>query len=326
MLLNISCWWGAGPYGVLLIMIPLFPQFKPISIEDQLDVTSILKRFPPYSDFNFANLFCYNTDNAIRLSTLYGNLVVRMPDYLEQKPFFTFIGQQRVVATIEQLLHRSIDEGLQPCLRLLPGLLVESVYPALRNRFEVEDSRDDYDYIHTIQHLTELDGPQLHAKRKNILKLRRQFPDLEIREIDLRESPIADSIRSLYGVWRKKKGCQGDEYHAEQMAIERCLEYAGHFEFVTLGVYLHESLVGFTINEPIHDGYYMGHFGKSDPDLTGCSDVLEFETAKVMRKKGCLRLNNQQDLGIPGLRRYKRSWNPNGFLTKYSVSGLLGYY
>ena len=90
-------------------------------------------------------------------------------------------------------------------------------------------------------------------------------------------------------------------------------------EFVTVGALLEGALACFTINEAIHDGYYMAHFGKCDPQRRGLSDLLESETARLMRDLGCSQMNFQQDLGLPGLRRYKRSWAAGAFLKKFSI-------
>jgi hypothetical protein len=307
-------------------MIPVFPHFKPLTIEDQEEVETILRRFPPYSDFNFANLFCYNTHGDILLSMIYGNLIVRMHDYLNQVPFFTFIGQQRVLSTVERLLLRSTEEGLRPQLRLIPGLQIEASYRDLCNRFEIQEDPDGFDYIHAVDHLTELDAPQLRSKRRCISRLRKRFPHITVREVDLSDPKESRSIRALYDLWQDKKSRSGSMFQAEEVALGRCLHYAHCFNFVAVGAFLGDILAGFTINEPVHDNFYMGHFGKSDPDITGCGDLLEFETAKVMRQRGCVRMNNQQDLGLVGLRRYKQSWRPNRFLKKYTLSGWYDYY
>lgn len=56
-------------------MIPTFPEFKPIEITDKEEVENFTKNYPPYSDFNFISLFCWDVDGKRRLSWLNGNWV-----------------------------------------------------------------------------------------------------------------------------------------------------------------------------------------------------------------------------------------------------------
>lgn len=88
---------------------------------------------------------------------------------------------------------------------------------------------------------------------------------------------------------------------------------------MTFGFFLSDRLVAFTINEILSGGYYMGHFGKAEPDIRGLGDALESETAVMMQRMNCSVMNYQQDLGLPGLRKAKQSWMPVGLLKKYTI-------
>ncbi|MEJ0042787.1 MAG: hypothetical protein WDM81_11525 [Rhizomicrobium sp.] len=55
----------------------------------------ITRRFPPYSDFNFLNLYSWDAGERVRLSSLNGNLVIRFADYLTDEPFYMFLGPHR---------------------------------------------------------------------------------------------------------------------------------------------------------------------------------------------------------------------------------------
>jgi hypothetical protein len=300
-------------------MIPTFPNFKRLSLEDRAEVQSFTKRFPPYSDFNFASLWCYDTHAVCRLANLHGNLVIKMRDYITGAPFLTFLGSERVGETAACLLDYADERKMSPFLRLVPETAILPHCKALKVDFRVEEDWDSFDYLFDVAPLIALDTPALSAKRRKIRKLRREQPRLEICPVDISQPAVAYKLCRLCETWRVKKGRADGEFETERLAIERCLSYAAHFQFQTLGAMIGESLVGFTINEIAHDGYYMGHFGKCDPRFRGLSDLLESETARFMRDRGCSRMNNQQDLGLPGLRKYKRSWSPGNYLRKIVI-------
>jgi hypothetical protein len=299
-------------------MIPEFPRFKSIELADRPEVEAIVRRHPPYSDFNFASLWCYDTRGLSRLSMLHGNLVVQISDYITGEPALSFLGVQRVADTTGALLDHAAKHKLCPTLRLVPEM-VASPLMAMRDGFLAREDEDSFDYIHTVERLIALDYPVLRPKRRKIERLRSQHPGLEIRRLNLSEPQTADEIRRLCERWRDGKGRSESEFATERTAIERCIRVTAHFEFVAVGALLDGALAGFTINEPVHDGYYMAHFGKCDPQWRGLCDLLESETARLMRDLGCSRMNHQQDLGLPGLRRYKRSWAAGTFLKKFSI-------
>lgn len=300
-------------------MIPTFPNFKCLELEDKAEIQAFTQCFPPYSDFNFASLWCWNTQRGCGLSMLHGNLVVQLRDYLTGEPALSFLGVERVADTATALLDYAAKHALCPALRLVPEMTVAPII-AMRDYFLVEPDEDGFDYIHSVEQLIALDHPALLPKRREIERLQRKHPRLEVRRLNLVEPQTANEILQLCERWRGGKGCSDGEFETERTAIERCLSSSAQFEFVAVGALLDGALAGFTINEPIHDGYYMAHFGKCDPQRSGLSDLLELQTAQLMHGHGCLRMNNQQDLGLPGLRRYKRSWAPSAFLKKFCIN------
>ena len=299
-------------------MIPEFPQFKRLELSDHSEVEAFTRQHPPYSDFSFASLWCYDTRGLCRLSMLHGNLVVQISDYITGEPALSFLGVQRVADTATALLGYAVEHKLCPQLRLVPETVAAPLV-AMRDGFAAVEDEDSFDYIHSVEQLIALDHPALRSKRRKIEKLRTQHPGLEIRRLNLSERQTADEIQRLCERWRDDKGRSEREFATERAAIERCLSSATHFEFVTVGAMLDGALAGFTINESVHAGCYMAHFGKCDPQWRGLCDLLESATARVMRDLGCARMNHQQDLGLPGLRRYKRSWGVSAFLKKLTV-------
>ena len=300
--------------------IPRFPAFKCLSLDDRAEVDHFIRKFPPYSDFNFASIWSYDTCGDHALAWLNGNLVVRLRDYLTGEPIFTFLGTQDIPATIETLFEYSSGMGLRHSLRLLPENVYTQCNGSLASRFDFAEDEASFDYILDLTVLEAMAAPGLGSKRRQITKLRREHPDLEVRTLDLTEAAMRGCIMRLCETWRAEKKRDRCEFATERIAIERAINDARHFQFVAVGAYVAGVLVGFTINEPVHDRFFMAHFGKTDPKLPGLCEFLESETARIMRAFGCSWMNYQQDLGLLGLRQYKRSWGHYRFLKKLNIS------
>ncbi len=299
--------------------IPEFPAFKLLDIADRDEIERLTHRYPPYSDFNFVSMFCYDTTGDCRVSILNGNLVVRFRDYMTLEPFYSFLGTHRVRDTIERLLEQANRENISPLLRLVPATVVEGANGEL-NGLAVSEDPDSADYIISADELIELTSGRWRSKRKSANRFRRMHPHCAVKEMDLADYITQDHVQGLLATWAEKKRKPSAETRNEFAALERIMHNSRRFNLLTVGAYLDDRLIGFTINEAVHAGHYMGHFGKSDPDYSGISVVLESETAKEMARLGYSQMNYQQDLGIDGLRCYKQSWRPVHCLHKVTIA------
>ena len=126
-------------------MIPLFPSFKKLELEDKAEIDRIVRGFQPYSDFDFPSMFMWNIEDKIRISSLHNNLIVLFSDYLTGVPFFSFIGTNQPNETTLALLKYTIDQHMDGVIKLLP----EEVAVLLdTDLFHISEDRDSFDYIY----------------------------------------------------------------------------------------------------------------------------------------------------------------------------------
>lgn len=302
-------------------MIPLFPAFKPIEASDRDEVRAFVCGFPPYSDFNFLSLFCWDTRGVHALSWHHGNLVVRFSDYVSGTPFYSFLGISSVRETADDLIALSAREGLEPALRLVPEVSIFAGDSTFQEAFWVEEDTDSHDYLLDVGDFLGLKGQIYKNKRRQIASFQKSHPGARLETLDPTEPSVR---RELLAVWERWEGANetAEPCGAEQAAFARALEHAGAFNIRIVGLRIDGKLAGFNFNEVVHDGYSMGHYGKTDRKKDGMSDLLEHESSRVMGSLGCTHVNIQQDLGLPGLRSYKRSLRPSCYLRKYIVRPL----
>jgi hypothetical protein len=87
-----------------------------------------------------------------------------------------------------------------------------------------------------------------------------------------------------------------------------------------IGIYVDRVMVAFHIYELVGRGWAVGHFTKAVREPAGASLYGWLEVARSLRLAGVHTLNYEQDLGIPGLRDFKRRLRPIGFLRKFSIA------
>lgn len=299
--------------------IAQYPAFKRIEPGDQAEIEAYVRRFPPYSHLSFASLYAYDFSSDTQLSWLHGNLVVRSQDFTTMKRFYSFLGTQEVMKTIETLLLRAQAEGLPPELFIVPEICLVEQMEQLREKFDIREDEACFDYILNAQELGCLSTNNAHPRAADIQRFLRAHPDVLVTQLDLANAQGQQLIRELFELWVEKKNKSNEQVRIERRAIDRILSLNGQLELLTFGAFLGDQLVAFTINEVVQGGYYLGHFGKADPQYRGLGLYLEEETAKRMTALGCQWMNYEEDLGAPGLRAYKRALNPVAFLKKYTI-------
>lgn len=298
-------------------MIPQFPEFKNLELGDKEEFEKITKKFEPYSDFNFISLWSYNTENDAEISILNENLVIKFRDYITNDPFYSFIGDNKSEETITLLHSFAKAQGIDPSLKLIPEVNIGNMQ--LLN-YSINEDRDNFDYIISVDEIAILSGGKYHTHKNFVNRFNKTYMEAHIRNLDLLDPAIHEKIFELFYKWELQRNRQRTETVHELSALGRLLKDANNFDLVALGVYDKEVLIGFMIASLEQMDYAMGHFTKADSEYQGIYYFIYHSLAKILLEKGYKYFNNEQDMGIEGLRKSKEQWNPVKYLKKYVIT------
>lgn len=300
-------------------MIPAFPEFKKISIDDREAVESYTCRYQPYSDFNFTNLWAWDTRGERMISELKGNLVVRFTDYKTCEQAFSFLGANESEITAHQLLHFAEKSGVSPVLCFITE---ESMQDLQNSNLYVEEDQDNFDYIFSVSELVVLQGSKFKGKRHLAEGFLREYPDVLFESRELSDAFVQKQITSVLRRWEEKKKLDNKTYDLEheEKALNRLLETANNHKLILSCIFLHDAMIGFSIDEIVLHQYAISHFFKADNSFKGVSEFLNEKVSQYLVAHDVVLWNWQQDLGIEDLRRSKMSYRPVNFLKKYRVS------
>ena len=298
-------------------MIPVFPTFKILTLRDKKAVTAITEKFPPYSDFNFTSLWSWNTDRTIKISTLYGNLVVLFSDYITNEPYLSFIGETRILETTFLLLEYSKKNFGKAYLKLVPEEFVSHfrASPTLH----ITHDRGDADYVYLAEHLARMDTWRAKSKGKLLRKHIAQFPPYEVRCIPIQDISDKDYKR-LFHAWSIQKYNNRAYDLNEFKAFKRFMRLSDK-NIICIAIYIKEELAGFSMYELLPHNYAIAHFSKANTKkYPGIYEILNWEEGRVLHARGTQFLNWEQDLGIAGLRHTKETYKPLFLLKKIIVT------
>ncbi|HEU4914896.1 MAG TPA: phosphatidylglycerol lysyltransferase domain-containing protein [Candidatus Saccharimonadales bacterium] len=294
-------------------MIGTFPAFTTLDIGHRAEVEAITSKFAPYADFSFVNLYAWSMNQQTEVSLLNGNLVVRLPDYITGDTLmYSIIGRHRVEQSLRQIME------LSGSLCLVPEEVARHLDdPA----YLVQDDRDNADYMYEVFSLATLQGKELKKKRNKVHRFLRDFGEAVkvSTETDISET-TAHALREVFKEWAASSNKSDEECHAEYVAIDRMLQHAKELNLLFAMVKIEEKIVAFSVHELRDDGHAICHFEKALPVHECLYAFTIYYTANELAARGVQQVNWQQDLGIPGLRQAKTSYQPNGLLKKFSIT------
>ena len=299
--------------------VPFFPQLTPIGLYYRELITHYNSKYEkPNSDLNFVSLWGYMYVKC-EIAQLFDNLVVKLLDYHDQKPYFSFMGSNRIVDTVHTLIQYTQANKLEPYLRSIhEDIILHSESTELKNMFNIQRDPDYDDYVLDLATIPTLKGRRYSDRRREIHTFKHHYPAHSFKTLDLKNIHIQNQMLELFTLWEVQNSPKVNLMESE--AFRRILSNQLELQLDGFGLYVEDKLVGFMICEPIDSTYIMSHYAKSNYFYNFAYTMLVYMTACYYAAKNYRSLNFQQDLGIDGLRKYKHLWRPSFFVKKYIIS------
>ncbi|MCG6892696.1 MAG: phosphatidylglycerol lysyltransferase domain-containing protein [Desulfobacteraceae bacterium] len=263
------------------------------------------------SDYSFVNLWSWS--GVHELSWAWEEDLVWVRQRSPREQLWAPVGRWEGVDWHSRL------SGFEPgtTFARVPLRLLQRWEAELGDRLSVEESRGQWDYLYTVDDLVRLSGNRLH-KKKNLV---RQF----LRNYAYTYRPMSGGIveraRELQEDWCTWRDCESHEaLTAENKAIERVLASWDSIHGLLGGALIvEEKMVAYTVAERLNAATMLIHFEKADPEYKGAYQAIN-QMFLEAEAEGVDRVNREQDLDDPGLRKAKTSYQPVDFLKKYAVT------
>lgn len=267
------------------------------------------------SVFSLAGIICWRNEGgaSIRFAVEDGFLLLtsRCPDRPELNHLaLPLPWRDRQPAELARLADR-LDCG---CFGYVPDAVLRRWDPREVERwFTVKHLPEYDDYVYAAAELARLPGRALAKKRNLVRQFERGYVDAGRVEVEpLSRAAAAECLEFVEG-WHLERVARGgsspgldDELAAARNAIvdlER-LELRG------LVLRLDGRVAGLGIAARLTDEMGVLHVEKARADVTGLYQFLDREIARILFLGRHLFVNKESDLGLPALRRAKRSARP----------------
>lgn len=286
--------------------LPAYPEFKPVGLEDQDVFGEFLERWPSeVCELNFANIFIWKDSERPRWTMLNGSLCVLVEPDFEAPYFLPPIGGERVPETIAICLTHA------PRLSRVPEDFVRRHGAG----FRTEEEPANFDYLYRVEDLIDLKGKKYDGKRNRIRKFESTFAH---EYHALARADVPGCVRLLED-WFEGKTNGDPGMKAEKKAIVQALASFERLGLTGGVVKVGGRVEAFTLGGRLNTDTAVIPIEIANPGLVGLAQWINREF--VRRAWPAFRLvNREQDMGVPGLRTAKLSYQPAGLVKKYNLT------
>ena len=295
-------------------MAPEFAELKPLEPGDHDWIVARLGQgASPICDLTPANLFIWCDCEKPSVTFVGDTLCILMEPHSEPAYFLEPIGGSRILDAVQACLSRT--GRISRAGRILTDLLPP-------RGFEVVPLRDHFDYLYRRDVLAELRGKKFDGKRNHIRRFAAAFPDFEFRPLE--PARFGDAAE-LFETWteRREGGASRPAptsfgHECQRQALTQAFRGFERLALSAGAIFVRGEIQGFIVASAGRGETAVVHFQYANTDLPGIYQTLLRE-ACLRLFAHCRYVNLEEDLGVPGLRRTKLSYQPLRLEEKFEI-------
>lgn len=292
-------------------------QFKELTLADKATIQGYtLTSNRRNCDLSFANLcswrFLYHTEFA----EMNGFLILRF-QLNGELSYMMPVGQGdlqpvilAMIADAELLGHTFVMRGVSVRMRA-------DLAQTFPDRFHYESNRDYADYLYLRDDLATLRGKKFQAKRNHVNKFLRAYPDFTYYELTPELVPECLELEARWTAENQQTNAAALE--SERRSMTYALEHFKELDLVGGVLCVAGKMAAFTYGTPINGFAFDVCVEKADTRIDGAYAMINYEFARRLPEQYQF-INREEDLGIPGLRQAKLSYQPHEILEKHRVT------
>ena len=264
-------------------------------------------------EYCFGNIYMWSDiyDNKI----FNDNGIFVSADFTDKPVFCYPIGNGDKKATINKLIEYSKSNNT---LLEFFGMTekdkdeLESLFP---NQFQIEETRDFFDYVYKSEDLANLQGRKYHSKKNHVSYFEKTF-DWKYEPINENNIEQCLLLNSHWEGLNLQKN--PEEISDESLAIQKALKNYFDLDFEGGVLTIQGEIVAFTFGERLNNNTFCTHVEKAYGNVRGAYQMINREFARQLKNRYEF-INREEDTGSEGLRRAKLSYQPHRLVIKYSA-------
>lgn len=289
--------------------------FRPFTVEDRALYERFLfaEREERGCEFSFANLYLWGRQSFAlhEGSILFFSQFNRRTVY----PYPLIQGDERTA--LDALIADARERGIPCRITGLSAAAIERMEALYPEKFRFHCDEGDFDYLYAIDDLADLAGKKYHGKRNHLARFRDACPRASAKPIAAEDAPAISEMLAAWYEARLREDPHGD-YEMERVALLRALRDYEALGLDGMALWQDDEVLAFTIGSRLSRDTLDVHFEKARAGVEGAYTAINCEFANYIREKypAIRYLNREEDMGLEGLRKAKRSYHPHHMVEK----------
>ena len=293
---------------------PTMIQFKRVTPEDRGVFEKYINDGTERGcEFSFANLVLWGRQNF----AVVDDHIVLVSQFDRRSVYPYPVGAGDAKGALDAIIEDSRARGI-PCritgVRPSQRQVLDELYP---NRFRFHCDEGSFDYVYDINDLADLKGKKYHSKRNHYKRFAEAYPEYTVRSIT---SDHLEAARQFVSDWydTKQKEMPNGDYHMEKAAIDKAFRFFDELRMEGIMIMNGDEVLALTMGSPMSESTFDVQFEKARADVNGAYAAVNREFANYIREKypNVLFLDREEDMGLEGLRKAKRSYYPHHMIEK----------
>lgn len=291
---------------------------KKLTYQDKALLTPYFDAFNiPVSDLTLTNVMMWKDKYATGYLTLKGflYLIYTHEDGATSysQPIGDYDDSLGLLESVKALVKLQIVGGQSLTFRNMDRKTAELIAGNL-SHVHMLPSPEHNDYCYLTSELSELKGNRYHKKKNHVNQFIHHYGDSHQIEAITAANALDCLICSQN--WCADKNCDGSkDLCFEYLGIQHVLKNWDDYPVEGLLIRHDQIVIGYSFGEMLTDDYFVVHIEKGDTRYQGIYPYLNMLMAGAVSGRFQY-VNREQDLGIPGLIKAKKSYHPHHYIEK----------
>lgn len=305
---------------------------REIKIEDRDYLEQYLGSFEyKTSGLSFTSLYMWREINQFSYKQIGDYLCIGAVNNLEPEMDVSFIfppltktgcyESESLRDTIIKARDHFESKGEKFSMMLVPFHMMGIIQKAMPNELGFVADRPNFDYIYDTQDLIDLKGRAYHSKKNHLNYFKKKY---EYEYIELTSDMAADAMRFIDEFNKRKKIDDPHERELLLMEEEAMRDVFANIEsvgYLAGAILIDGKIQALSIGGQLGHKTVTVHVEKANTEFRGLYQAINNEFCKHVASH-VKRINREEDMDIPGLRKAKLSYNPVKLIEKYSAEFL----
>ena len=130
---------------------------------------------------------------------------------------------------------------------------------------------------------------------------------------------MCQSCIEVYDEWKEGKDLSSEEFANERRSVALALGNMEALGLIGGAILINGEIKAFCVGERIREDIQLIHIEKADADINGLFTMINQQYV-LNECKDVKYINREEDMGVEGMRKAKRSYYPEYMVKKYFAS------